>query len=181
MTDSRRLRDCLGHFGTGVTVVTCHDGEAAHGATVNAFTAVSMDPPLVLVSVDRRSKVCEHLDSGGFVINLLTAQQDEVAFHFAGKPAQRTIKWEEWAGVPCLSDCLAYIRCTPWASYDGGDHVLHVGQVQDHEYRGGEPLLFYRGKFRSIEREVEMLPWLDSLDCPSASWYSSHRDSLTAI
>lgn len=87
--DPRELRQCLGHFTTGVTVITCNgeDGEP-HGATVNAFTAVSLDPPLVLVSLDRRSRLCGLIDSRPFTVNVLESHQKDLALHFAGKPSQ---------------------------------------------------------------------------------------------
>ena len=93
--DPRELRRCLGHFATGVTVITCgvQDG-APHGATVNAFTAVSLEPPLVLVSLDRRSKLCSLLEADRpFTVNVLEAAQKELALHFAGRPNQDVV-WD---------------------------------------------------------------------------------------
>ena len=143
---TRELRDCLGHFATGVTVVTCEvDGEK-HGATVNSFTAVSLNPPLVLVSLDRRSKACQRLENRPFVVNVLKDDQSDVALHFAGIPAATLVAWN---GTK-LRDALAHIVCAPWRSYDGGDHVLYLGEVEEIEVHRGEPLVFYRGAFREV-------------------------------
>nr|QEO74742.1 flavin reductase domain protein FMN-binding [uncultured bacterium] len=143
---TRELRDCLGHFATGVTVVTCEINGEKHGATVNSFTAVSLDPPLVLVSLDRRSKACQRLDNRPFVVNVLKEDQSDVALHFAGTPAAGLVPWN---GTK-LRDALAHIVCEPWRSYDGGDHVLYLGEIKEIEVHRGEPLVFYRGAFREV-------------------------------
>lgn len=169
--DSRELRNCLGHFASGVTVVTCHGHEdTAHGMTVNAFTAVSLDPPLVLVSIDRRTKGCDLLDRAPFTVNVLHSGQRDVALHFAGRPqASLDLSWEEGKLAPRLLGCLAHLECEPWASYDGGDHVLFLGQVHTLDYADREPLLFYTGKFHQLGTAYD-LPWLESLDCPTTGW-----------
>ncbi len=166
--DPRRLRNCLGHFATGVTVVTCDVNGTPHGATVNSFTAVSMEPPLVLVSMDRRAKSNDHLVDAPFTVNVLTAAQHDIALHFAGRPQHDAVRWIDDGGrAPRLAGCLAHLRCNPWAAYDGGDHVLHVGKVEEFEFAGGEPLLFYLGKFRHLGEPFGGVPWIESLDCPS--------------
>lgn len=174
----RDLRYCLGHFTTGVTVVTCRADDRFHGVTINAFTAVSLDPPLVLVSLERSTRACRYLETTPFVVNVLTAEQRDLAVHFAGRPQNDvTIEWEEDQLAPRLVGCLGYISCTPWATYDGGDHVLHLGQVRHVECREGEPLVFYQGRFRQVGETFER-PWIDSLDCPSGpSWLGPQHPS----
>lgn len=172
--DPRELRRCLGHFATGVTVVTCRGRDSApHGATVNAFTAVSLEPPLVLVSLDRRSRICKYLDGAPFTVNVLTEPQDHVALHFAGKPMSRAPEWErpDPELAPRLAGSLATISCGPWCAYDGGDHVLYLGEVRDFTSTGGEPLVFYLGAFRHLGPAYEAVPWLGSADCPGVSWF----------
>lgn len=154
--DRINIRNCMGHFASGVTVVAVNrqEGESTrpHGATVNLFTSVSLDPPLVLVSLDRRSKLCRMLEDRPFVINVLAAGQQDVAMHFAGKPQDdAAIEWADDSCGPRLVGALAHISCTPWRRYDGGDHVLFVGQVADFEFCGGDPLVFFRGKFERID------------------------------
>jgi flavin reductase (DIM6/NTAB) family NADH-FMN oxidoreductase RutF len=175
MLDPGEFRRCLGHFATGVTVITCDGDGAPHGATVNAFSAVSLDPPLVLVSLDRRSKICEFLDDAPFTVNVLTEPQDELALHFAGKPMQDAPDWERPHPelAPQLTGSLATIRCAPWRSYDGGDHVLYLGEVRDFTLTEGDPLVFYLGAFRHLGPAYETVPWMGSADCPGISWFSS--------
>ncbi len=173
--DPRELRSCLGHFASGVTVITCDGDGTPHGATVNAFTAVSLDPALVLVSLDRRSKACKYLDGKPFTVNVLRELQDDLALHFAGKPMAESPQWERPNEelAPRLSGSLATIGCTPWRSYDGGDHVLYLGEVKEIDLNGfDDPLVFYRGKFRHLGAAFVDAPWLESGDCPGQSWYA---------
>jgi flavin reductase (DIM6/NTAB) family NADH-FMN oxidoreductase RutF len=178
--DPRQLRSCLGHFATGVTVITCEANGEPHGATVNAFTAVSLDPALVLVALDKRSKASRYLEGKPFTVNVLTKPQDDIALHFAGKPMEEPLEWE-WSenGLgPRLPGSLAYLTCKPWRSHDGGDHVLFLGEVEEFEFNGGEPLVFYLGKFRHLGPAFETVPWLESADCPSTldfSWLAQGR------
>ncbi|MDR7303539.1 flavin reductase family protein [Haloactinomyces albus] len=166
--DPRELRNCLGHFASGITVVSCEVDGHPHGATVNAFSAVSLDPPLVLVSLDRRSKACEHLENRPFAVNVLGEQQDAVALHFAGKPTDEPIEWVRPAdSAPYLRGSLARISCRPWRSYDGGDHVIHLGEVDSFALAEGDPLVFYLGAFRHLGKAFHAAPWLESLDCPT--------------
>jgi flavin reductase (DIM6/NTAB) family NADH-FMN oxidoreductase RutF len=167
--DQRDLRDCLGHFATGVTVVTCLAGGEPHGATVNAFTAVSLDPPLVAVAIARRARACGYLDGAPFAVNVLRRTQDGLAHHFAGR-GRAEVTWVP-GPVPRLAGALAYLTCTPWRCYDGGDHLLFLGLVTDLEHHGGDPLVFYRGTFRPLgEPFAAAPPWLGSLDSPDAGW-----------
>jgi flavin reductase (DIM6/NTAB) family NADH-FMN oxidoreductase RutF len=160
--EPRDLRTCLGHFATGVTVVTCLDGGRVRGLTVNAFTSVSLSPPLVLVSIDRRAKSMDALRRNNFTINVLSAEQAEHAYHFGGRTNDLLdLAWERGPFGPRLARCLAYLGCSPWRDYDGGDHVLLLGQVEQLEWSQGEPLLFFRGGFREtvLHNEVERSYW----------------------
>lgn len=166
--DPRELRQCLGHFATGVTVVTCHGDDAEpHGATVNAFTAVSLDPPLILVSLDRRSTVCSLVEARPFTVNVLEARQKDLAMHFAGKPNQ-DVAWdvESSCGAPQLVGALAHVSCTPWQHYDGGDHLLYLGEVQAFRIHDGAPLLFHTGKFHQLGDNFDPDIWAGSADAP---------------
>lgn len=182
--DARELRSCLGHFATGVTVITCEVDGRPHGATVNAFSAVSLDPPLVQVCLDRRSKACRYLADQPFTVNVLTKPQDDLALHFAGQPRLSVPQWEPTGPglAPKLGGSLAAIACTPWRSYDGGDHVLYLGEVQRFEYAAdsAEPLVFYLGAFRDLGPAFETVPWLESGDCPGISWFAPAAGSSTA-
>ena len=170
--DPRRLRNCLGHFATGVTVVTCACDGASHGATVNAFAAVSLDPPLVLVSLDNATKACRFLAGNPFTVNVWRVQQDNLALHFAGHPTVPQVRWAPRNGrlAPRLLDVLAYLACTPWRSYDAGDHTIFLGKVEEYAYFGGEPLVFFQGRFSRVSPPTEETPWIGSLDSPEAGW-----------
>lgn len=154
----RELRQVFGKFATGVTVVTYQVDGVPHGATVNSFTSVSLEPPLALVSMGRRSKACGNLLGRPFVINILAADQRDLALHFAGVP-QSSVK-DPFAGAdgeegpPVLPGCLAHIRCEPWAVHEAGDHRLFIGEVVDvSEVQQGErrPLGFFSGRFCRVE------------------------------
>lgn len=124
-----------------------HGGEP-RGATVNAFSSVSLDPPLVLVSIARKAKACPLLQDQPFTVNVLSARQIGVAMTFAGRPDDAAvIEWEQGRHAPRLRHTHATLECTPWRSYDGGDHVLYLGRVEDIAIRDSEPLLFYGGSF----------------------------------
>jgi flavin reductase (DIM6/NTAB) family NADH-FMN oxidoreductase RutF len=168
LVDSRDLRNCLGHFATGVTVVTCLADGVPHGATVNSFTAVSLDPPLVLVALARGGRTCGYLDGAPFTVNVLRSHQDDLARHFAGRPSPTPVEWVP--GTAQLADALAHLTCAPWRSYNGGDHVLFLGEVTGFEHRDGEPLVFYRGALRPLGDSFQAVPWLGSLDSPDAGW-----------
>lgn len=149
--DPQHLRTCLARFVTGVTVVGYQVDGQVRGLTVNSFTSVSLDPPLVLVSVARSARATRHLGDVPFSVNVLRATQLEHALHFAGhrkEPAPSTWWVTEDQLVPTLTGALVTLQCRPWRSYDGGDHLLHLGHVvQATVHEDGEPLLFDRGQF----------------------------------
>lgn len=149
--DVREYRNCMGRFATGVTVVTCKTENGYHGFTVNSFTSVSLEPPLVLVSVDRKTKAIEHLKNNAFTINILNDSQEDVAMHFAGRPKEtESFNWVEGENTARLEESLAYIECAPWTEYDGGDHVLFIGEVKNFEYTEKNALTYFSGKFSTL-------------------------------
>jgi len=150
--DTRDLRNCFGHFATGVTVVTYKDNHGERrGITLNSFTSVSMDPPLVLISIDEGTKAYHELQNNNFVINILSKEQQALALQFAGKPQDGLeVEWEQDSEVgPRLANTVATIECTPYAEYEGGDHLLFLGRVEDFNYSDNDSLLFHKGKFIS--------------------------------
>lgn len=151
-------RECLGRFVTGVAVVSCftedEQGERGrHGLTVNSFTSVSLDPPLVLVSVQRSARSHALLSGRGFTVNVLGAEQQDLAWHFAGRP-RLDPPWVDGSHAPRLLGALAHLECTPWAEYDGGDHTLFLGRVQAFEHRAGDALSFVGGRFTTIPESL---------------------------
>jgi flavin reductase (DIM6/NTAB) family NADH-FMN oxidoreductase RutF len=174
MLESRTIRTAFGRFATGVTVVTCaRDGGLPHGATVNAFTAVSLDPALCQVTVTRASKASRYLDGKPFAVNVLAADQQHVAWHFSGRPQQPEPRWAEGPTAPVLVGAATTISCRPWRSYDGGDHLIVVGEVVDLEVTDAEPLLFFGGRFRELAPPVTGVHWAGSLDSPELGWFDA--------
>ncbi|GAA5346115.1 flavin reductase (DIM6/NTAB) family NADH-FMN oxidoreductase RutF [Planifilum fimeticola] len=152
--DLRDYRNCLGSFATGVTVVTFNTDQGKHGFTANSFTSVSLDPPLVLVSVNRKIKSCAYMRDNSFAVNILRGNQQDLALHFAGKPQEGLeVRWKEGDFAPYLADALATIQCVPWKAYDGGDHVLYLGEVKHYQYDQGDALGFFRGNFFPISSD----------------------------
>jgi flavin reductase (DIM6/NTAB) family NADH-FMN oxidoreductase RutF len=146
------FRDVLGHFATGVTIITATDEEGPAGVAANSFTSVSLDPPLVLFCVARTSTTWPRIEKARkFAVNILGEHQEELSRLFAQKGADRFGQTEWHVGVggsPVLHDVLAYIDCEFWAEYDGGDHIIVVGRVLDlgitHD---AGPLVFFRGRY----------------------------------
>jgi flavin reductase (DIM6/NTAB) family NADH-FMN oxidoreductase RutF len=152
--DIGEFRRALGHFATGVTVVTYKpEGiDEFRGTTVNSFTSVSLDPPLILVSLGRQTRAAAALRVGSaFAVNVLHHGQRELALHFAGRPRPETrVDWEARDGVPRLAECGAHFRCVAREVHDAGDHLLVVGLVEEFQAHGHAPLLFYRGAFELL-------------------------------
>jgi flavin reductase (DIM6/NTAB) family NADH-FMN oxidoreductase RutF len=118
---------------------------------VNSFASVSLDPPLILVCIDKRSRSVERLSASPFAVNILSAEQRELALLFAGKsPPATSVRWREIGGVPLLAESLAWLVCAPWASHDAGDHIVFIARVVDFGSAASEPLCFFRGAFLDI-------------------------------
>ena len=149
--DARHFRKALGRFATGVTVVSYQSGEETRAATVNSFTSVSIDPPLVLVSIGRNARAAQGLIDAPFTVNVLSARQLDVAMHFAGKPQiDSQISWVTTAGPPRLQGVVAWFQCLPWQTVGAGDHILFLGRVAAYDQSSSVPLVFHEGQFRSI-------------------------------
>lgn len=148
-TEAQRLRTAFGRFPTGVCVVTFDGPDSRHGITVNSFTSVSVDPKLVLVSIARSARSHDPLLEVPFTVNVLGAEQEALAMHFAGRPNGEPV-WVEGARAPRLAGALAHFECAPWAHYDGGDHTLVVAEVHSYDYRGGDALGFNGSRFTVI-------------------------------
>ena len=151
------FRRTLGMFATGVTVLTARAGEQVHGMTANAFMSVSLRPPLVLVSVDRRAKMCDLLHEGRrFGVNVLEAQQSGLSDRFAGRKHDDDDPLPQFDIVhetPLIDGALAHLVARVARSYWGGDHSLFLGHVEYAKYGEGEPLLFHGGHYERLTRE----------------------------
>jgi flavin reductase (DIM6/NTAB) family NADH-FMN oxidoreductase RutF len=146
------FRSALGRFASGVTVVTARgrDNELL-GITVSAFSSVSLEPPLVLVCIDKRSSLHGHLTEGkSFVVNILGQDQEMMSRRFASKDENRfngTAYRDSADGVPILDGTLASLKCHVVHSYPGGDHTIIVGEVESTVIADGKPLAYFRGGY----------------------------------
>ena len=153
--DRNELRRVMGHFATGVTIITTvsKDGVPT-GLTANAFTSVSLDPPLLLISVDKKAESYSNFEASKvFTVNFLNDEQESLSRKFAvsGGDKFQGVAYHTGAnGVPILDGVLAYLECKLWAAYDGGDHTLFLGLIEQAETREAKPLIFYRGGYRAI-------------------------------
>jgi flavin reductase (DIM6/NTAB) family NADH-FMN oxidoreductase RutF len=154
--DAQLFRDVLGSFPTGVTVVTARDGEGApFGLTVNSFTSVSLDPPLVLVCIDHLAASHDALlEAGSFVINVLAREQAPLAARFASEPSAhrfRDLTWDEGPrGDPILRGSVSWLACTLDQVHEAGDHSIMVGRVEELATSGREALVFHRGGYAVV-------------------------------
>lgn len=150
--DTRDLRRALGNFATGVAVVTYADGNSFRGITVNSFVSVSMEPPLILVSLKRESRAAEKMVHQRFAVNVLRREQAPLAQQFAGRPdADLTPTWTSDNGVPVLDDCAANFVCDVWKVHGAGDHLLVLGQIDHYAAQTSDPLIFHCGDFTALE------------------------------
>jgi flavin reductase (DIM6/NTAB) family NADH-FMN oxidoreductase RutF len=155
--DPIAFRRALGEYVTGVTIITAEGGNGERiGMTMNSFNSVSLDPPLVLFSVDRKALSLPALQSAkGCAVNVLSRDQQDISSRFA---RAQTDKWADVAwtpgymNAPLIAGAQAHFECAPYATYDGGDHVIFVVRVvrfttEPHN----EPLAFFRGRYSVLD------------------------------
>jgi flavin reductase (DIM6/NTAB) family NADH-FMN oxidoreductase RutF len=147
------LRRTLGMFATGVTVITTRSSEQVHGMTANAFMSVSLEPPLVLISVDRRTKMCNLLHEGAhYGVSVLCADQSALSDRFAGRTGDDlpVPRFELVYDTPLVDGALAHFVARVARSYWGGDHSLFLGRVEYARHHAGAPLLFHGGRYERL-------------------------------
>jgi flavin reductase (DIM6/NTAB) family NADH-FMN oxidoreductase RutF len=156
--DTRAFRQALGRFPTGVTVVTVGSAESPKGMTVNSFASVSLDPPLILWSMDKKSSHYQTFTKApNFTISVLGSDHRTVSDRLA-KPGEHSLDGLALSpsanGVPGIADALAVLACRREATHEGGDHTIIVGQVTDFSFqKTGAPLVFYRGRYSALAEE----------------------------
>lgn len=158
--DPRQLRDACGQFGTGVTVVTTHCDGHDHGMTANAFMSVSLDPPLIAVSIAATAKMLPRIQTAGrFAVSVLADAMDDIAWHFAGRPDPRfTDLLETVDGLPVVRGAVVTFVTDVHAAVVAGDHTIFIGHVRSLAMtEGKKPLLFFKGKFARLA-EMEPAP-----------------------
>lgn len=153
------LREVMARFATGITVLTV-PGDECHGMTANAFSSVSLDPPLVLCCVNRKARMhAAIVSAGAFAVSVLRAGQEQLARHFADQgrpsgPAQFDgVSWSPGVhtGAPLLSGSLAWLECELVRAHDGGDHSIFLGRVLgSHRGAGRDALVFFGGSFHQV-------------------------------
>ena len=156
------FRKALGCFATGVTVITVDEDGEVHGMTANAFSSVSLDPPLVLVCVGHQARTHAFLHAKNrFGVNVLASDQRAISEYYAR--ATETHQHAEKAGArfertrhgtPVLHGALAYLECRLHTAQAAGDHTIFIAEVEEATVREGDPLLFFRGKYRQAGKEI---------------------------
>lgn len=154
--DSRSLRDALGLFVTGVTIITARTNDGTQtGVTANSFNSVSMSPPLIVWSLGRASRSIDaFLNAENFCVHILREDQEDLAQTFAtsGIDKFKDLDLETGIGrVPMLKECAARLECRTFSHHDGGDHIVFLGEVlQIKSDADSRPLLFHGGKYASL-------------------------------
>ena len=155
--DSLNFRRAMGRFPTGVTVVTmlAPDGQA-YGITINAFMSVSLEPPLIAVSLDRSARAyTTMLGSERFAVSVLADDQRAVSDRFAGRRVpQEPEPFVELDGFPVVPGAVAHIVCAMHSHFDAGDHTIFIGRVEALQTGHGEPLVFERGRYTRLEEHT---------------------------
>jgi flavin reductase (DIM6/NTAB) family NADH-FMN oxidoreductase RutF len=163
MIDPRAFRQTVGQFATGVTIITTEVDGTIRALTVNSFTAVSLDPPLVLFCMGKNTKTGQVVHAvKGFTVNILRQEQQDLSTYFAGgwnHPLPPTFEFLEWQGGPRLDGCAAAIGCTTYAIHEGGDHWIVLGEVVAlHRTACTTPLIFHGSRYANLgatfEREI---------------------------
>jgi len=153
--DEARFRHALGHFASGVTVVTTVYGGKPFGVTVSSFASLSLRPPLVLICLDHKLRTHDALiGSGIFAVNILERGQEHLSRQFATRDDDKFIgvDWQPGQlGVPVLSGVLAAIECRLHQTLPGGDHTIFVGEVASCDIFEGAPLLYFRRGYHAID------------------------------
>lgn len=150
--DPLALRNACGQFATGITVVTTELDGDVHGMTANAFMSVSLEPPLLVVSVGHKARLHDLLQqTGRYAVSVLRHDQEDYSSHFAGWPVDGLeVQFERRNDYPVLPNALAYFVCKVVDAHPAGDHTLYIGQVEYLAHDEGEPVLFYGGKYRQM-------------------------------
>lgn len=150
--ERQQYRSVIGHFATGVAVITAAGEDGPAGMTTNALCSLSLDPILLLVCFDNRARTLGVVrESGRFGVNVLRAGQDALAGVFASKASHpekfEGVGWSEEAGVPVLDGALAWLACELRETFPGGDHTIGIGAVDAMGHDEGEPLVWFRGAY----------------------------------
>jgi len=160
--DTKQFRNALGRFASGVTVLTAPFENQTHGMTANAFVSVSLDPPLILVSLDNRSNMHRILPQvRRFGISVLAEDQEALSNHFAGRlKPELHVRFVHRNGMPLVAGAVGYFVAEVFDIHPAGDHTLYISRVEHFEAGEGKPLLFFGGKYGQVrEEKATATPW----------------------
>jgi flavin reductase (DIM6/NTAB) family NADH-FMN oxidoreductase RutF len=164
--DAREFRNCCGRFGTGVTIVTTELDGDIHGMTANGFMSVSLQPPLILISVAHQARLHQFLSQTmRYGVSILSEAQVKYSNHFAGRPDDMLeIPWIRKHDMPLLSGALAHMVARVVDAHEAGDHTLYIGEVEYLNYEDGRPLLYYAGGYNQLKADPkpEHVSWYDN-------------------
>jgi flavin reductase (DIM6/NTAB) family NADH-FMN oxidoreductase RutF len=158
MIDRDQFKEVVSKFASGVTIVTTADERGFHGVTVSSFCSLSLDPPLVLVCIDRSIQSHELITSAPtFAVNILSRGQTFLAEQFSGQTPLADPKFSRVphrmseSGIPLISDAVAWLECDAWRSYEGGDHTIFVGQpIRGELGEQDDPLIYFDREFTEL-------------------------------
>ncbi|GAA0330308.1 flavin reductase family protein [Bacillus carboniphilus] len=153
--DDRMFRNAMGKFATGITVITTEVDGNVHGMTANAFMSVSLNPKLVVVSIDHKARMHDIIKNAGkFAVSILAKDQEEYSMIFAGqRKDEETIQFKRFNDMPVIDDALVNLTCRLHDAHVAGDHTLYIGEVTDLTMQDGDPILYFGGKYRSMTNE----------------------------
>jgi len=153
--EAQELRRVMGHFATGVTVITTVDCDGKpQGLTANAFMSLSLEPALVMISVDKKATCYSCFEANnGFTVNFLSEDQEEISRRFATKGIDKfaDLQWHAGSnGAAIIEGVLGSVECKITQCHDGGDHTIVVGEIVNVAANGERPLLFFKGKYQKL-------------------------------
>lgn len=154
--DPTAFRNACGGFATGVTVITTRYCDKEHGMTANAFMSISLDPPLIAISIAKKAKMLDLIrQSGRYAVSILAGGTEAIAMHFAGKPDGMVLDpLQELDGLPVVRDACSLFTADVEQTVDAGDHVIFIGRVRCMQVHSDtNPLVFHRGRFGKLHEE----------------------------
>jgi|SRR5699024_7172911 len=158
--DNRLFRNAMGSFATGVTIISTEVDDKTYGMTANAFMSVSMEPKLVVISIDRNAHMLEKIKQcKKYAVNILSETQQDLSMHFAGqKETEHGVSFSSLGNVPVIDGAMAQVTCEVVGEHEEGDHTLFIGKVTNIQLEeNAKPLIFYKGKYRSLQPVEEMV------------------------
>jgi flavin reductase (DIM6/NTAB) family NADH-FMN oxidoreductase RutF len=150
------FKKALAHWASGVTVITTLQAGLPHGMTASSFGSLSLEPPLVLVSVDQRARLHQLLPgTGRYGVSILAKEQQPLSAHFAGRPfGDFPIPWVEAEGLPFLDGAVAHLACDVFNAVPAGDHIIYIGRITHAQvWPDREPLLYHCGKYVTLQTQ----------------------------